>query len=293
MCIRDRVIVALDNLIQSPIVSTSVTTTLATNVRDVDNVIKFSGITSFFGSDLIQIGSEIMKIEGVGIGSTNTIRVRRPWLGTVLAGYGTGTLVTKIVGNYNIVDNQLNFTEAPFGNVPIGSTTNPPDERDWTGISTGSSFQGRSFMRSGVTNSNNESYHKNYIFDDISNQFNATENEFTLKQNNSNISGISTENGVILINGIFQTPGLNGAYVIQESSGISSIAFQGTNTTPLGPDVGISSYPKGGIIVSVGSTEGFGYQPLISAGGTAVVSGLGTISSITVSYTHLTLPTKA
>ena len=223
-----------------------------------------------------------MKIEGVGIGSTNAIRVRRPWLGTVLSGYGTGTLVTKITGNYNIVDNHLNFVEAPFGNVPIGSTTNPPDERDWTGISTGSSFQGRSFMRSGIENTSDESYHKNYIFDNISDQFNGTENEFTLEQTGSNVSGISTENGIILINSVFQAPGLSDQYIINESAGISTIAFQGTETSPLGPDVGISSFPKGGIIVSVGSEEGLGYQPLISAGGTAIVSGLGTISSISI-----------
>jgi len=275
-------IVALDNIIQSPIVSTAVTTTLANQVRVVDNVIEFSGITSFFGSDIIQIGNEIMKIEGVGIGSTNRIRVRRPWLGTVLSGYGTGTLVTKITGNYNIVDNHLNFVEAPFGNVPIGSTTNPPDERDWSGISTSSSFQGRSFMRSGVQNTSDESYHKNYIFDDVSNQFNGISNEFTLNQGGNNITGISTENAIILVNDIFQAPGLSDQYVITEASGISSIAFQGTNTVPLGPDVGISSFPKGGIIVSVGSDAGLGYQPLISAGGTAIVSGLGTISSISI-----------
>ena len=277
-----KVIVALDNLIQSPIVSTSQTTTLANQMLTVDNILEFSGITSFFGSDLIQIGDEIMKIEGVGIGSTNTVRVRREWMGTRIGTAVTGDLVTKISGDYNIINNKLNFVEAPFGNVPIGSTTNPPDERDWTGITTGSSFQGRSFMRSGVLNTNDESYSKNYIFTNISDQFNATESEFTLKQNGSNISGISTENGIILINDIFQTPGTTNQYVISESSGISSITFQGTNTIPLGPDVGISSFPKGGIIVSVASTEGFGYQPLISAGGTAIVSGLGTISSISI-----------
>ena len=275
-------IVAIDNIIQSPIVSTAVTTTLANQVRVVDNVIEFSGITSFFGSDIIQIGNEIMKIEGVGIGSTNRIRVRRPWLGTVLSGYGTGTLVTKIAGNYNIVDNHLNFVEAPFGNVPIGSTTNPPDERDWSGISTSSSFQGRSFMRSGVQNTSDESYHKNYIFDDVSNQFNGVSKEFALNQGGNNITGISTENAIILVNDVFQAPGLSDQYVITEASGISSITFQGTNTVPLGPDVGISSFPKGGIIVSVGSDAGLGYQPLISAGGTAIVSGLGTISSISI-----------
>ena len=39
--------------------------------------------------------------------------------------------------------------------------------------------------------------------------------------------------------------------------------------------------PLGGVIVSLGMTQGFGYQPLVS-GGTSVVSGLGTISSITL-----------
>jgi hypothetical protein len=36
-----------------------------------------------------------------------------------------------------------------------------------------------------------------------------------------------------------------------------------------------ASIPRGGVIVSVGSTEGFGYQPLVSAGGTATVSVAG------------------
>ena len=49
-------------------------------------------------------------------------------------------VLTKVVGNYNIVDNTLNFVEAPFGNTPL-VLRQIPDERDWTGISTGSSFQ--------------------------------------------------------------------------------------------------------------------------------------------------------
>jgi len=206
-------------------------------------------------------------------------------LGTKIGTAGTGDLITKVDGNYNIVDNHLNFVEAPFGNTPIGSTTNPPDERDWTGITTSSSFQGRSFVRSGIENTSNETYYKNYIFDNISNQFNATENEFTLKQNASDVPGISTENAIILVNDVFQTPGLLNQYTLDEVSGITTITFQGTETTPLGSDVGISSYPKGGIIVSVASAEGLGYQALVSAGGTAVVSGVGTVSSVSIANT--------
>ena len=107
-----------------------------------------------------------MKVEGVGIGSTNGIRVRRNWLGTRASGYGTDALVTKVEGNYNIVDNLLTFAEAPYGNTPLSTDTNPPDDRDWIGIATGSSFQGRTFLRSGITNSSNETYYeKNIVLD--------------------------------------------------------------------------------------------------------------------------------
>ena len=143
-----KVLVAIDNLIQSPIVSTAVTTTLADQVFTTDENVKFAGITSFFGGDLIQIGNEIMKIEGVGIGTTNSIKVRRGWMGTdIVSGLATGDLVTKIIGNYNILRNSLNFSEAPFGNTPIGTSTNQPDERDFIGITTSSTFQGRTFQR--------------------------------------------------------------------------------------------------------------------------------------------------
>ena len=274
-----KVIVAIDNLIQSPVVASAVTTTLAINAFTTDDLLYFTGISSFSGGDLIKVGNEIMRIDGVGIGSTNSIRVRRPWLGTIVAGYSTGTLVTKIFGNYNIVDNTLNFVEAPYGNVPI--VTNDPDEQSWSGISTSSSFQGRSFLRSGVQNTTNETYYKNYLFDDISSGFNASRRDFSLKSNRSDITGISAENAIILINDVFQSPGLTAGYTLSENTGITSISFVGTAVSSL-YDVNTSNLPIGGIIVSVGSREGFGYQPLISAGGTAIVSGLGTISSISI-----------
>ena len=277
-----KIINALDNIIQSPVVSTAVTTTLADQIFTTDNIIEFSGITSFYGGDLIKIGTEIMKIEGVGIGSTNMMRVRRPWLGTVLAGYGTGDLITKIDGNYNIVDNVLNYVEAPHGNIPIGSVTNPPDDRDWTGISTSSTFQGRVFMKSGITGSSTDAYFNNYVFDDISQNFDGINNEFTLKANGSDITGI-TSDGVVLINSIWQGRGALSNYILEESSGITSITFTGDYPT-INDDINISPYPIGGVIVSVGSTEGLGYQPLVAAGGTAKVSTAGTVSLISIGY---------
>jgi hypothetical protein len=254
-----KVIVAIDNLIQSPVVSSAITSKLSTNVFTNDDILYFAGITSFFGGDLIKIGSEIMRIDAVGFGSTNAIRVRRPWLGTVVAGYSTGTLITKVSGNYNIVDNTINFVEAPYGNIPLSTSTNSPDERDWLGISASSSFQGRSFLRSGEPNTSNETYYKNYIFDDISSTFNGNKKDFALKSNGSDVPGISTENAVILINDIFQEPGLSAGYTLSENIGITSISFVGTGISSI-YDANTSNLPIGGIIVSVGSSEGFGYQ---------------------------------
>jgi hypothetical protein len=276
-----KVVVALDNLIQSPVVSTSTTAKLVSRMFTTDDTIFVDNTISFFGGDLIKINDEIMRIDGVGIGTTNAIQVRRPRLGTEIVGHSTGAIVTKVTGNYNIVDNTLNFAEAPFGKTPFSSTTNRSDERDWVGISTGSSFQGRSFMKSGIQNSSDEPYHKNYIFSDISSGFNGTSKEFTLKSNGSDVDGIENENAIILINDIFQGPGLTNDYTLTESVGITTIAFTGAATS-VSYDVNNASIPRGGIIVSVGSTEGFGYQPLVSAGGTATVSVAGTISAISI-----------
>ena len=278
---NQKVIIAIDNLIQSPLVATALTTSLQRESLILDDIIYFTGITSFFGGDLIKIDSEVMRIDSVGIGSTNAIRVKRPWMGTVVSGHSTGSLVTKVTGNYNIVDNTINFVEAPYGNVPISSTTNAPDERDWVGISTGSSFQGRTFLRSGMKGTSNETYYKNYVFDDISSGFDGLTKSFTLKSNRSDVSGIADENAVVLVNDIFQGPGLTYDYNLSESSGITTITFTGTASS-VSYDPNNANIPVGGVIVSIGSTEGFGYQPLISAGGTVTVSSAGTISNVSI-----------
>ena len=92
-----RVLVAIDNYLQSPIAGTSVTTTLDRSIDKSQDVIHFSGITSFFGADNIRVSSgntsEVMKILSVGIGTTNGIKVRRQRLGTTIAGFPTGALV--------------------------------------------------------------------------------------------------------------------------------------------------------------------------------------------------------
>ena len=140
-------------------------------------------------------------------------------------------------------------------------------------------------MKSGLTNTTNHTYHNNYIFDDISHDFNSIEKTFTLTSDDQNIIGFSTYNSIILIDNIFQYPQgtLNTPqnYFLEENAGITSVTFVGTATS-VAYDPNNASIPIGGVIVSVGSSEGFGYQPLISAGGTSIVSVAGTIQSISI-----------
>ena len=79
---NSRAMLSIDNVIQSPIVSTAVTSSLTEEFKVTENTLTVSGITSIFGGDLLEIGNEIVKVEAVGVGSTNILRVRRPWMGT-------------------------------------------------------------------------------------------------------------------------------------------------------------------------------------------------------------------
>ena len=275
-----KAIVGIDNVIQSPIVSTAITSLLTQNIAFFDSQIYVSGISSIQGGDLIKINDEIMKVTSVGVGSTNVLSVIRPWMGTGLSTHSSSTLVSKVYGNYNIVENKIYFSDAPYGQVSFANPSDRADEQDYIGIATGSSFSGRVFLRSGIADGNNESYSNNYIFDDISDKFNGISKTFSLKSNGSNVSGISTDNAIVLVNEIFQGPNFVD-YDLSESLGITSITFTGSATST-SYDVNTASIPRGGVILSVGSTQGFGYQPLVSAGGTAVVSIAGTIQSISI-----------
>ena len=56
-------------------------------VFTTDDLITVSDPSDFTGGDLLKIDNEIVKIEGIGIGATNILRVRRSWLGTPLSGF--------------------------------------------------------------------------------------------------------------------------------------------------------------------------------------------------------------
>jgi len=285
---NSKLLVSVDNVIQSPIVSTAITTTLSGNVSLLDTQIIFSGITSFFAGDTVIIDNEVMKIDSVGVAGTNYISVRRPWFGTGIATHSSGTLVTKIQGNYNVIGNTINFETPPFGKIPFPNPNDRGDEQDYVGLETSSRFNGRVFTKSATPSTELEAYYNNYIFDDVSTDFDGYTSKFTLKNRGSNITGISTSNSIILINSIFQGPAksvdsqvISENCILKEYAGITSVFFTGSQASTT-YDVNTASIPRGGIIVSVASTEGSAYQPLVSAGGTAIVSIAGTISSISI-----------
>ena len=285
---NSKVLLAIDNMIQSPIVSSGVTSVLSNSVT-FDTTINLTGITSFFPNDHIKIGNEIMTVIAADQ-SANTLGVRRGQLGSLIDNHSPGDIVYKLSGNYNIVGNTVHFVEAPKGNIPVGvSSEVDPDGVDWVGLTTSSVFQGRSFMRSGIVGTSSETYTENYIYDNISGQFTGIRSEFSLTVGGSNVTGVATQRAIALINGIFQEPNgvqppsfQQGDYTLTEVSGITSITFTGNDGLPSGWDPNNGAYPVGGLIISVASTNGFGYQPLVSAGGTAIVSVAGTIQSISI-----------
>jgi hypothetical protein len=279
-----KALIAIDNMIQSPVSPTGTATSLTQNIN-FELTFTTSGVSSFFAGDIIKIDDEYMIVESVGtFGVTNNLTVLRPKMGSTLTSHSSGAIITKVSGNYNIVDNRVFFASAPYGNTPIGTATNAPDERDWTGITSSSTFQGRTFMKRAGAGTTLETYHENYIFDDFSRSFTGVTSVFTLQSEGVDVTGITTDT-VILTNSIYQAPqgiqATQGDYQIIEDAGITSIRYNGTGT-PEGYDPNKSQFPMGGLIISVGSTGGFAYQPLVSAGGTATVSGLGTISAISI-----------
>ena len=275
-------IIAIDNNIQDPVISGNVDHSLIEEMSFGGELMRLSGITSFFGGDLLKVDEEFMKVKQVGFGSTNVLAVQRGWMGTGFSTHSSGSKVEKYAGSYNIVKNTINFYTAPIGVVPIEGTD--PNNIDYTGIQTSSTFQGRSFIRSGLVGTSTHTYATNYLFDSISPQLTGVGKTFTLNQDGVNVEGFSTSHGLILINDIAQIPSQGSRindFEFNENAGITSIVFSGFAASVTN-DVNTGSIPVGGIIVSVGSSEGYGYQPLVAAGGTANVNGFGTVTSISI-----------
>tara|TARA_B100001094_G_scaffold32755_1_gene27195 strand:- start:26074 stop:38241 length:12168 start_codon:yes stop_codon:yes gene_type:complete len=281
----EKCLVTIDNVIQSPISKTPVKTKLDANVNETTSFISLSGIGSIYTGDLVKINDEYMLIDDVGVGSiTNLCRVRRDWMNIGIQTHLSETEVRKYSGNYNVNENFMTFVGDPLSLTP--PETSNPDEIDFTGIQTSSSFYGRVFFRSGVVGSSNTTYRENYVFDDISSQFKNRSENLLIKSNEYNVHDVEDMNAVVLIKDIFQipkrdgNPPIDGAYYIG-GTGISTIFFV-TDDTSQDYDINTFNIPVGGVIQQISSNNPTGYQPLSGAGGTAVYNLSNDLVSISI-----------
>tara|TARA_B100000427_G_scaffold175279_1_gene145750 strand:- start:3 stop:11099 length:11097 start_codon:yes stop_codon:yes gene_type:complete len=265
----NRSMISIDNMIQSPIARKILPVGLSTNVGIGTTVIRVVDPSSIEGKSLLKIGDEIIKVNLVGVGATNTLNVIRGFMGTVAAAHTVGASVTALSGDYRIDNGKIHFSEAPYGPAGIGT------------LVTTSSFSGRLFYRL--------KYDNNFIFDDISEQFTGIGQTYNLTSNGqtvTGIAGIKTSYGAVLINNIFQKPFYGDVGSISKSDyqivgAGETITFTGSFNNEGNVSVGDSTnYPKGGRINEFDVTTGKNFQAPYGAVANITVSAAGTITSV-------------
>ena len=320
-----KTIIGLDGVVQQPVTFTKISHTLGVfdgfthnnNIGVGLTQFILSGIGSITTSDILKVNNEFMIVTEVGFSSTPTgtindatdvaagiatlpsVKVRRGQLGIAATTHTGGVEARLHRGSINIVDSTLHFTDPPKGNTR--------SRRDDTNLPfVKADFSGRTFLRSDYTT--------NMLFDDISDDFTGIGKTYSLKVGGANTSsGIGVGNGVLFINGVFQTPktlnnaGNNYEFIADTTAGISTVEFTGITSTNgdfivSESDINQNQVPRGGIIVSLGSTAGLGYAPLHgakvkafknNAGGLTSIVGIGTSSGFnlgiqTAAYDNIT-----
>jgi hypothetical protein len=295
-------VISLDGIVQQPITFTPISHRLDYNSGGISagiSTFNLSGISSIQPRDILKIDEEYMKVIEVGVSSNTggkitgiinssgistfpTVSVVRASVGSTATTHTDGATVQVYRGSFNIVGNEIWFVDPPKGNTRARrDASNLPYVR--------AQYAGRTFLRS--------NYDTNMIFDDVSDQFTGIGKTYTMTVEGINTTGVSIGNGILFINGVFQTPttinnaGNNYEFANDNVAGISSVVFTGITSTDgtyikSDFDINQNQLPRGGLIVSLGSTPGLGYAPLVGAKVRAVLNGSGTITSITgISHT--------
>ena len=290
----EKTIISLNGVVQKPITYVPISYTLANNggqIGAATTYFSISGISTIKPKDIIKIDNEYIGIIGVGIGTSSTgpitglgtfpvIEVTRGFVGSSATTHTDGANVQLYRGAFNISGSKVFFTEAPRGNPRLSrGPSNLPYPK--------TTFSGRVYLRNDYTT--------NTLYDDISDNFTGIGQTYTLTVQGINTTGIQTGSGIVFLNDIFQTPTtLNNAgnnYELSTISGISSVKFTGITSTNgqiiiSNEDVNQNQLPRGGVIVSLGSTSGAGFAPLVGAKVKASVGAGGSITSVTgVAYT--------
>lgn len=287
-------IISIDQVIQYPLLWTPISHTLSNNGGQVgiaDTLLCLSGISSLTPKNILKINEEYLYISNVGFGTSSSgpisfggtfplVEVERSYVGSSSTIHSDGDEVRLYRGSYNIVDNILYFTEPPRGLIY------DDDFELYALENVKSSFNGRVFLRN--------SYDSNQIYDDISDSFTGFDSEYEIKVQGINTTGlgVSGGNGFLLVNGIFQTPTTdnnpeNNFEILEDDVvGITTVAFTGITSSNgeiliSNSDINQNQLPRGGLIVSIASSGGLGYAPLVGASVTTVTIG-GVINSINI-----------
>jgi hypothetical protein len=212
-----------------------------------------------------------------GIGTIPIVEVQRGKLGSTESNHYDGSNFRIYKGSYNIVGNEIWFADAPDGKA-----NNDRLLSNYL-LSPKSTFNGRTYLRKDYTN--------NQIYDDISSSFTGVGRTFTLYKEGNTVSNAVPGNNLIFINDVFQTPDTennNGNNYEILNSGISSVSFSATKGLLPNPntilivenDVNQNLVPRGGLIVSLASTGGIGYAPLVGVSSSMLDVKIGVGGSI-------------
>ena len=299
---NEKTLITLSDLVQYPLAPINVSKTLSGNgglVSAATSFLSLSGISSINPSDILKVDDEYMLVTNVGLGTTNVgpisglgninlVDVKRGSVGTSNTTHTDGSNVEVFQGTFNITDGKINFTNPPRGNAILTRNESNLEYES-------AEFSGRVYLRA--------DYSTNKIFDNIGPTFTGIGRTYTLTVGGGNTIGIGTSggNGFVVVNGIYQSPISDnnpiGNYEILEDSvsGISSISFTGIRSDLGDPDsvfiseidVNQNQVPRGGLIVSIGSSGGLGIAPLdgaivfprISGGGIDEIVGVSTYGS--------------
>jgi len=295
---NEKTLITIDSIAQYPLKFTPIAHTLSGNpggqIGTTSTFLSLSGISSITPTDLIKINDEYMKILSVGVGTTavgpitgigqsSLVEVKRGVVGSTATSHSAGNEVRVYKGSYNISGRNIHFVDPPKGNTSV--------KKDVSNLEPAKSdFTGRVYLRN--------NYDTNQIYDDISNQFTGIGATFTLTVGGANTTGIGSTggNGILFINGIFQTPSTannpdnNFSLNDEGTVGITSVTFSGITSTDgtkylSNTDYNANQLPRGGVIVSLGSSGGLGYAPLVGAAVSVVVGAGGSISGFTTALT--------
>tara|TARA_B100001287_G_scaffold257557_2_gene243298 strand:+ start:3396 stop:17606 length:14211 start_codon:yes stop_codon:yes gene_type:complete len=289
----EKSLITVDGVTQYPLIYTPLVFDLENNgggtIGAAVTFLSLSGISSIKPRDILRVDDEFLEIQNVGLGTTNSgpitgigtvpvIQVERGFVGTAATDHQDGSEARIFKGAYNIVGNKIHFTQAPDGK---GNN----DRLDASALSLPkSTFNGRVYLRN--------DYSGNKIYDDISLEFNGIGRTFSIKREGVDTLGLEAGSNLVFINDIFQTPdttnnvGNNYSFAADEVTGISSVTFtgikqEGTDNVIINEfDVNQNQIPRGGVIVSLASTGGLGYAPLVGSKVKPFVSAAGTITSL-------------